>query len=47
LREQQVLEVLERRNVPGGGDWVRVRTSEGVEGWVTGLVALPLTAATH
>jgi len=47
LREQQVLEVLERRNVPGSGDWVHVRTIEGVEGWVTGLVALPLTAATH
>src|SRR2546423_151564 len=25
LREQQVLDVLERRNIPGGGDWVRVR----------------------
>ena len=44
LREQQVLDVLERRNVPGGGDWVRVRTSDGLEGWVTGLVALPLPA---
>jgi hypothetical protein len=44
LREQQVLDVLERRNVPGGGDWVHVRTSEGAEGWVTGLVALPLVA---
>jgi hypothetical protein len=43
LREQQVLDVLERRNVPGSGDWVHVRTSEGLEGWVTGLVALPLS----
>jgi hypothetical protein len=44
LREQQVLDVLERRAVPGSGDWVHVRTAEGVEGWVTGLVALPLTS---
>jgi len=44
LREQQVLDVLERRTVPGSGDWVHVRTAEGVEGWVTGLVAKPLTA---
>jgi hypothetical protein len=41
LRERQVLDVLERRNVPGSGDWVHVRTEDGVEGWVTGLVALP------
>jgi hypothetical protein len=45
LREQQVLEVVERRNIPGSGDWVHVRTPEGVEGWVTGRVALPLRAA--
>ncbi|MDQ6674335.1 MAG: SH3 domain-containing protein [Chloroflexota bacterium] len=44
LHEQQVLEVLERQTVPGGGVWVRVRTAEGVEGWVTGLVALPISA---
>lgn len=42
LREQEVLDVLEHRNVPGSGDWVRVRTSNGVEGWVTGVVARPL-----
>jgi Bacterial SH3 domain len=41
LREQQVLDVLERRNIPGGGDWVHVRTSDGADGWITGLVALP------
>ena len=45
LREQQVLDVLERRNIPGSGDWVRVRTSDGQEGWVTGLVALQAPAA--
>ncbi len=44
LHEQQVLEVLERQTVPGSGVWVRVRTSDGVEGWVTGLVALPVAA---
>jgi len=42
LHEQQVLDVVERRNVPGSGDWVRARTADGVEGWVTGLVALPI-----
>ncbi len=42
LHDQQVLDVVERRNVPGSGDWVRVRTSDGLEGWVTGLVAVPL-----
>src|SRR5215475_14151348 len=29
LREQQVLDVLEHRDVPGSGDWIRVRTPEG------------------
>jgi hypothetical protein len=42
LREQLIVDVLERRSVAGSGEWVRVRTSEGVEGWVIGLVALPL-----
>ena len=44
LREGLTLEVLERRSVPGSGDWVHVRTAEGAEGWVTGLVALPVAA---
>jgi hypothetical protein len=45
LHEQQVLEVLERQTVPGSGVWVHVRTPEGVEGWVTGLVVLPIAAS--
>lgn len=47
LREGLVLDVLERRSVAGSGDWVRVRTAEGTEGWVTGLVALPGPTTTH
>lgn len=45
LPESKVLEVLERRTIPGSGDWVHVRTPEGQEGWVVGLVALPTTRA--
>jgi len=43
LREQLELTVLERRNV-GGAEWLRVRTAEGQEGWVLGLVARPASA---
>jgi hypothetical protein len=42
LHEQQTLDVLERRTIPGSGDWIHVRTSDGVEGWVTALAALPV-----
>jgi hypothetical protein len=42
LHEQQVVDVLEHRDVPGNGDWIHVRTSDGVEGWVTGVVARPM-----
>jgi hypothetical protein len=45
LPEQKIVEVLERRNIPGSGDWVHVRTPEGDEGWVIGLVALPTARA--
>ena len=47
LHETQVLDVLERQTVPGSGEWVRVRTAEGVEGWVIGLVARPVAPANH
>jgi len=33
LRDGQVLDVLEQRTIPEG-DWLRVRTPEGVEGWI-------------
>jgi hypothetical protein len=38
IREQVVLTVLEHRSV-SGGEWLRVRTPDGQEGWVLGLVA--------
>jgi hypothetical protein len=44
LHDQQVLDVLEHRNVPGSGDWIRVRTADGVDGWVTGVVAEPVNS---
>jgi hypothetical protein len=47
LPEQLVLEVLERRSIAGSGEWVHVRTPEGRDGWVTGLVALPVPLANH
>jgi hypothetical protein len=45
LHEQQVVDVLEHRDVPGSGDWIHVRTSDGVEGWVTGVVARPIPSS--
>jgi hypothetical protein len=44
LHENQVLDVLEHRNVPGSGDWLHVRAADGSEGWITGLVAKPTTS---
>jgi Bacterial SH3 domain len=45
LREQAELTVLERRTLPGQGEWLRVRTSEGLEGWVLALVSRPVAPA--
>ena len=42
LHDEQVVDVLERRTVAGNGDWVHVRTAEGTEGWVVGIVTRPL-----
>ncbi len=42
IREQVELTVLERRTLPGQGEWLRVRTQDGKEGWVFGLVARPV-----
>jgi hypothetical protein len=40
LHNGQVLEVLERQTVDDV-DWLRVRTSNGIEGWVFGGLVLP------
>jgi hypothetical protein len=45
LREQLELVVLERRNVGEGGEWLRVKTPDGIEGWVTARVAQPVSVA--
>jgi hypothetical protein len=43
IHEQVVLTVLERRSVDGS-EWLHVRTPDGQEGWVFGLVARPSPA---
>lgn len=40
LRDGQVLDVLERRQVDGD-EWLRVKTPEGAEGWVYGRLVGP------
>jgi hypothetical protein len=46
LHEEQVLDVLEHRNVPGSGDWLHVRAADGAEGWITGIVTRPAPSTT-
>jgi hypothetical protein len=38
LRDGMLLQVLEHRDVDGS-EWLRVKTSEGVEGWIFGRLA--------
>jgi hypothetical protein len=45
LRESVEVTVLERRSMPGQGEWLRVRTSEGLEGWMLGLIARPVATS--
>jgi hypothetical protein len=40
LRDGQVLEVLERRQV-NDAEWLRVRTQDGLEGWIYGRLTGP------
>jgi hypothetical protein len=40
LRDGQVLQVLERQTLDDA-EWLRVRTRDGVEGWVFGLLVVP------
>jgi hypothetical protein len=40
LREGQRLEVLDR-TTRAGGEWVHVRTAEGVEGWIAARIVAP------
>jgi hypothetical protein len=40
LRDRQVVYVLDR-TAAGGAEWARVRTAEGAEGWVIGVVLQP------
>jgi Bacterial SH3 domain len=43
LREGTVLQVLERRQVDGNGEWLHVRTADGTEGWVFGSLTAEYT----
>jgi hypothetical protein len=40
LRDGQVLELLERQTV-GDAEWLRVKTAEGVEGWIFSRLVAP------
>ena len=42
LRDGTVLEVLEHQQLPDGSEWLRIRTPDGVEGWVFSRLAAPV-----
>ena len=42
LRDGTVLEVIEHRTFEGSGEWLHVRTADGLDGWVFGLLIAPL-----
>jgi hypothetical protein len=41
LRDGTVLHVLEHRQLADGSEWLRVQTSDGVEGWVFAPLVAP------
>jgi hypothetical protein len=41
LRDGTVLEVVEHRQLEDGSEWLHVKTSEGVEGWVFSRLVAP------
>src|SRR5262249_40515285 len=42
VRDGTVLEVIERRTFEDSGEWLHVRTAEGLDGWVFGLLIAPV-----
>jgi hypothetical protein len=41
LRDGTVLQVLEHQTLPDGSEWLHVKTSDGVEGWVFSRLVAP------
>jgi hypothetical protein len=40
LRDGTVLQVIEHQHLPDGSEWLHVRTAEGAEGWIYGLLTV-------